>query len=151
MALTKVGSGGIENVTNSANATFLTIDASEQITVASEGGAVTTSVQQGLAKSWLHFDGSGTPSIDDSLNIASITDAGTAQFVPTFTNNMGVSGGYTASGGSSWDSGGSTGAFISFTANSYATTGVQAISYRSDTYGRLESLDITLDYHGDLA
>ena len=43
MALTKIGSGGIENVTNAANATFLTIDASEQITVASEGGAVTTS------------------------------------------------------------------------------------------------------------
>ena len=31
MALTKVGSGGIENVTNAANATFLTIDASEQL------------------------------------------------------------------------------------------------------------------------
>jgi len=121
------------------------------IAVTGEGNSTTTNLQQGLAKSWLHFDGSGTPSIDDSLNIASITDAGTAQFVPTFTNNMGVSGGYTASGGSSWDSGGSTGAFISFTANSYATTGVQAISYRSDTYGRLESLDITLDYHGDLA
>jgi len=121
------------------------------IAVTGEGNSTTTNLQQGLAKSWVHFDGSGTPSIDDSLNIASITDAGTAQFVPTFTNNMGVSGGYTASGGSSWDSGGSTGAFISFTANSYATTGVQAISYRSDTYGRLESLDITLDYHGDLA
>lgn len=37
MALTKIGSGGIKNVTNAANATFLTIDASEQITVASEG------------------------------------------------------------------------------------------------------------------
>ena len=49
MALTKVGSGGIENVTNAANATFLTIDASEQITVASEGGAVTTSLQQGFS------------------------------------------------------------------------------------------------------
>ena len=52
MALTKVGNGGIENVTNSANATFLTIDASEQITVASEGGAVTTSIQQGVLNMW---------------------------------------------------------------------------------------------------
>ena len=121
------------------------------ILVTGEGNSTTTNLQQGLAKAWLHFDGSGTPSIDDSLNIASITDAGTAQFVPTFTNNMGVSGGYTASGGSSWSAGGSTGAFISFTANSYATTGVQAISYRSDTYALVESLDITLDYHGDLA
>ena len=71
MALTKVGSGGIENVTNAANATFLTIDASEQITVASEGGAVTTNLQQGLAKCWINFDPTSSNAIRDSLLIGS--------------------------------------------------------------------------------
>ncbi len=89
MALTKVGNGGIENVTNSANATFLTIDASEQITVASEGGAVTTSVQQGLAKAWCLFNGqASTPAFSDSLNCSSLTDTGTGQYNPQFTNAM---------------------------------------------------------------
>ena len=85
MALTKVGSGGIENVTNAANATFLTIDASEQITVASEGVAVTTSVQQGLAKAWLNYNQS-TPVIDDSFNITSVADNSAGNFTPTITN-----------------------------------------------------------------
>ena len=88
MALTKIGSGGIENVTNAANATFLTIDASEQITVASDGGAVTTSVQQGLLKAWVRIDGIGTAAIDDSFNCGSLTDNGTGDYSVTRTNNM---------------------------------------------------------------
>jgi len=85
MALTKVGSGGIENVTNSANATFLTIDASEQITVASEGGAVTTSVQQGLAKAWIYFNASG-PVTNGGFNVSSLSDDGTGSHTMTITN-----------------------------------------------------------------
>jgi len=88
MALTQIGSGGIANVTNAANATFLTIDASEQITVASEGGAVTTSLQQGLAKCWFNYD-QDAPAVDDSLNISSITDVGTGNFDPQWNNNFG--------------------------------------------------------------
>jgi len=85
MALTKIGSGGIENVTNAANATFLTIDASEQITVASEGGAVTTSLQQGLAKAWWRVD---NMAIIDSFNSASITDNGTGDLTCTCSSAM---------------------------------------------------------------
>ena len=89
MALTKVGSGGIENITNAANATFLTIDASEQITVASDGGAVTTSVQQGLAKAWCLFNGqAATPAFFDSFNCSSLTDSGTGVYNPQLTNSM---------------------------------------------------------------
>jgi len=87
MALTKVGSGGIENITNAANATFLTIDASEQITVASEGGAVTTSVQQGLCKSWFKFN-HDTPAIVDSFGISTVSDNGTGNHSGNFTSNM---------------------------------------------------------------
>ena len=88
MALTKVGSGGIENVTSSANATFLTVDASEQITVASEGGAVTTSIQQGIAKGWVNFNGSGTIAARDSFNHSSLTDSGTGNYKTTHANNF---------------------------------------------------------------
>ena len=59
------------------------------ITVTSEGGAATQSLQQGLAKGWIDHNQVTTSSIRDSLNISSITDAGTGRTYPiAFTNNM---------------------------------------------------------------
>jgi len=59
------------------------------LTATSDGGAVTTSVQQGLAKAWCHFDGTdGTVSIYDGLNHASISDLGSGRYSVTFTNSF---------------------------------------------------------------
>ena len=88
MALTKVNRGGLNTgISDSSNATFLTVDSSEQAVIKSEGGAVTTSVQQGLAKSWVNFNGSsfGTR---DSYNIGSVTDVSAGTYVPNFTSDM---------------------------------------------------------------
>ena len=87
MALTKIGSGGIENVTNAANATFLTIDASEQITVVSENGAVTTSLQQGILKCWVYGAADGSTAYD-SFNLSSLGDTGAGHQTVNFTNNF---------------------------------------------------------------
>ena len=57
------------------------------ITVTSEGGAATQSLQQGLAKSWANTSADGT-TINDSLNITSLNDLGTGQQQPAFGNNM---------------------------------------------------------------
>ena len=89
MALTKVKGSGVEGITNLSNATFLTVDSSEQAVIKSEGGAVTTSVQQGLAKAWVNFNGTGTAAIGDSLNNTSLTDNATGQYTVTIANNMG--------------------------------------------------------------
>jgi hypothetical protein len=56
------------------------------ITVTSEGGAATQSLQQGLAKAWINFDGTGTISTRDSLNVSSISDEGTGYYQYDFTN-----------------------------------------------------------------
>ena len=58
------------------------------ITVTSEGGAATQSLQQGLAKAWGDVSGSGTPAVDDSLNIASVTDVGSGNRKYTTTNAL---------------------------------------------------------------
>ena len=66
------------------------ITAAGDITVTSEGGAATQSLQQGLAKVWGEFDGSaGTISYGDSFNCASLTDNGTSDYSSARTNNMG--------------------------------------------------------------
>ena len=121
MALTKIGSGGIENVTNAANATFLTIDASEQITVASEGGDVTTSLQQRLAKLWITTAGNGT-SIHNSFNVSSLGDDSTG--VQTININNDMSNGNYAIGVSTGDAG----------AYNLATANVATGSYKGYYY-----------------
>jgi len=58
------------------------------ITITSEGGSATQSLQQGVAKAWACYDGTGTPAIDDSLNASSLTDVTTGRQTVTYTNNM---------------------------------------------------------------
>jgi len=85
---------GIDLATNDqillkvANATKLTMNSSGQTTIVGEGGTTTTNLQQGLAKHWVMFDGSGTPAIQDSLNSASLVDNGTGDYATNLTNNM---------------------------------------------------------------
>ena len=59
------------------------------IVVTGEGNSTTTNLQQGLAKVWVRFNGSSTIAVDDSLNVASLTDVGTGDYQVNFTNNMG--------------------------------------------------------------
>ena len=58
------------------------------IDVTSEGGAVTFQLQQGLAKCWANFNGTGTVSIRDSLNAASLTDNGIGDYSINFSNSF---------------------------------------------------------------
>ena len=58
--------------------TFTGTTSAGSINVTGEGGSNTTNLQQGLTKSWSILSvSSGTPSVDDSFNTASITDDGT--------------------------------------------------------------------------
>ena len=67
------------------------------LTLTSEGGATTTDVTQGLAKSWINFNGTGTIAARDSFNVTSITDDATGNYRVTIANDM-ASVGYSISG-----------------------------------------------------
>ena len=60
------------------------------IVVTGEGGSTTTNLQQGLAKHWVHLDGSGTATTLDDFNhnVSSLSDHGNGSYTFTFTNNM---------------------------------------------------------------
>lgn len=109
MALTKIGKEGITGISNSADATFLTATSSEGVTLAgtlavtgvhtvgtnavatSDGGAVTTSVVQGLAKAFHGFtdQSSGSfPSGVASHNISSYNDVATGRSRLNMSNAM---------------------------------------------------------------
>ena len=51
-------------------------------------GSNNTNLQQGLAKTWIQFNGTGTVAITDSFNYASIADEGTGIYRINFTSNM---------------------------------------------------------------
>ena len=63
------------------------VSSANAITVRGEGSA-TTSLQQGLAKAWINFNGTGTIATRDSFNISSIGDDGTGQYTITINNDM---------------------------------------------------------------
>ena len=56
------------------------------INVLGEGTSATTNLQQGLAKCFCNFNGTGTVAIADSNNIGSLTDNGTGDYDINLTN-----------------------------------------------------------------
>ena len=62
--------------------------AANSVTVVAEGGTNTTNLQQGLAKSWVNWDGTGTVSVRDSFNHSSLTDNTTGDYTITIASAM---------------------------------------------------------------
>ncbi len=62
--------------------------AAGNVTITSDGGSVTMQLQQGVAKSWVNFNGTGTIAARDSFNHSSLTDGGTGQYTDTYSNPM---------------------------------------------------------------
>ena len=59
------------------------------IAVTGEGNSTTTNLQQGLAKAWALLDGTSTIALQDSFNIASVSDEGTGDYTFTVSNAFG--------------------------------------------------------------
>ena len=83
----------LDTITGKSTSTTITIGSTpvvsasaNSMTIRGEGSAQ-TSIQQGLAKSWLQYN-QVTPAITDSLNIGSVTDTGAGDFTPNYTNAM---------------------------------------------------------------
>ena len=84
----------LDTITGKSTATTITIGSTPVISASANSmtirgeGTAHTSIQQGLAKTWLRMDGSGTPAINDSLNITSITDQATGNYRVAIANDM---------------------------------------------------------------
>ena len=57
------------------------------VAVTGEGNSTTTNLQQGLAKAWANYIGSGT-TLEDSFNTTSATDHGTGAYTITWNNDF---------------------------------------------------------------
>ena len=84
----------LDTITGKSTSTTVTIGSTpvvsasaNSMTIRGEGSAQ-TSIQQGLAKSWMNIDGTGTIAIRDSFNVASIADRGTGLYTQSLTSAM---------------------------------------------------------------
>ena len=124
------------------------------ITVTSEGGAATQSLQQGLAKCWVNYDGKTTNTVRDSLNTSSVTDNGTGDYSVTYSSNL-SNANYTASLSSDNQNNGGWRVIFQFNSSTPRTTSlIRTVSAGTDynvasAAGDFLYVDISL--HGDLA
>jgi hypothetical protein len=58
------------------------------IDVTGEGNSTTTNLQQGLAKTWVNFNGTGTIAARDSFNVSGLVDNGTGDYTINFSVSM---------------------------------------------------------------
>ena len=79
-----------QNIKFDSDTTAFSINSSGQLNTSSivvrGEGTATTNLQNGLTKVWLSYDADTSNDIDDSLNLASITDNGTGDATHTWTN-----------------------------------------------------------------
>ena len=116
------------------------------ITITGEGSA-TMQLQQGLCKAWYEMGSDFL--LDDSLNIASMTDDGTGIFTYTYTNNMANSN-YAPNAGPT--GGGRNTVFIWIETTTLSTSGAEA-SMGTQSSGSTNLADSAncMALHGDLA
>ena len=84
----------IDTITGKSTATTVSIgstpvvsSSANSMTIRGEGSNQ-TSIQQGLLKSWIRFNGSGTIAINDNFNCSSISDNGTGDYTMTMQTAM---------------------------------------------------------------
>ena len=121
------------------------------LTATSEGGAVTTSVQQGLNKVWINAPAAKN-SINDSFNVSSLDDDGAGDFGVHYTNDF-ASTNYCFAPG--MDDGGSTTGVMGCdgTNGSYTTSSTDFETYYGNTGNNRTNIDqySFLMFTGDLA
>jgi len=125
---------------------FTGVTTAGSIDVTGEGNSTTTNLQQGLAKCWVNFDGTGTIASRDSFNIASLTDTGTGHYAPNFSNNM-SNNDYSATGGISESGVGGEATII--LGDGYTTSSV--LIFTRNSTSATDYQFVATSIHGDLA
>ena len=146
----------VQNIKHTNNTTAIEINSSAQMSVKSDGGASTTNLQQGLAKTWISYsNATSTTATNDSFNVSSVGDNGTGNQTHNHTNAFRANKAYTV--------GGAAANANDVTVTSYQiqplqddtvlTTSIQIVNiYNTDTACNVSDYAyLSLSCHGDLA
>lgn len=132
------------------------------VTITSEGGAVTMQLQQGVAKAWINVDGSAITSsadltgVRDSFNVASIVDAATGSHTLNFSSSFNNDD-YVVTSGSTQATGVSNTygyGLVSSGSNTVSNMTTSAFPYKTGYFGGSQVEDMVytaFSFQGDLA
>ena len=137
----------VTNLKFDSDTTSMIISNTGQVTIQGEG-TNTTNLQQGLAKAFLAHKATDTVGIYDSLNVSTVTDNGTGDQTPNFTNNFNTATGYACAAFGQQDGGG--GGRIIAGKGSPQTSNRQVCTVNTSN-SSCDLLYFNLCYHGDLA
>jgi len=144
----------LDTITGKSTATTITIGSTPVVSASANSmtirgeGSNQTSIQQGLAKSWVRYDASsGTPATNDSLNASSFTDHSTGKHTLVFSNAMGNASYAFSLGGSNF---GTDSRFIHNNGAAPTTASFRFITTNDSTSAR-DGTHNSVIIHGDLA
>jgi|9_EtaG_2_1085328.scaffolds.fasta_scaffold33708_1 hypothetical protein len=148
----------VDTLTGKSTATTLTIGSTpvvsasaNSLTIRGEGSAQ-TSVQQGLIKSWVNFDGTASgAAARDSFNLSSMTDDGTGAYTITFSSNL-ANANFCVGGMGVHDAGSYvSGPYVDNDATPLATTRIKIDGMAPNTLSNTDGAHFYIDTKGDLA
>lgn len=119
----------------------------DQIEHSTAGSLDTSYVVQGSAKVWLNLTGTGTVTVNGSLNISSVADIGTGQYTENFSNSFASTSVQSFSGNASTN--GVYGQMVN--ANYSASTSSHKIEVHNQSVGYTDCAPGWSQGHGDLA
>ena len=143
---------GLTELQHTNGNSMLTVATTGDGNVKSEGGAATTSLRQGLAKSWADFTMASTPSVDDSFNLASITDVATGKMGIVVTSVFA-----TVNYAAQWHSNGTTGntfaaeTMVGLKQGQNVTTSTSTYEFSAYASDYVDAIHNYTPTHGDLA
>jgi hypothetical protein len=127
-----VGLKAPASVAASKTWTLPATDAAGGIVTSNGSGVLSVSLSNKLiAKAWINFNGTGTPAINASYNVTSLTDNGSGDYTVNFTTAMGDVN-YTMAGMCRFASGTSYGSMTLGDADTKTTTALQVLSWSDD-------------------
>jgi len=127
--------------------------AADTLTHSTAGSLTTDYVVNGSAKAWVNFNGTGTISVNDSLNVASLTDNGTGIYSVN-TSNAFSNVHHSSAGSNINDSTTANRASVTVTASGSASATTSIIPfalYAASISNYLDCTDVSINTHGDLA
>tara|TARA_R100000278_G_scaffold110273_1_gene87438 strand:- start:56 stop:433 length:378 start_codon:yes stop_codon:yes gene_type:complete len=112
------------------------------------GGNASTSeqIQQGRAKAWVNFNGTGTVAVRDNFNVSSITDSGTGVYTANFTTAM-ANANYASVVSTGNNDKGRYGIMID--SDDKTTSGCKIFGFQTSTGSSLDSEEVSLAIFGD--
>ena len=108
--------------------------------------STTEQINQGRAKAWVNFNGTGTVAIRDNFNVSSITDSGTGVYTANFSSAM-SNANYASVVSTGNEDKGRYGIMID--SDDKTTSGCKIFGFQTSTGSSLDSSEVSLAIFGD--